>query len=120
VDLSFILNLFDGVMETPGRIIIMTSNHPEKLDHALIRPGRIDVIAKFEKCDHATMIEMIEFFYDFKLSEEEKSQITESVPPRHLSPAQVSKIMFENFSDYKTAIVAMIEQSLLEMKQIKN
>ncbi len=29
-------------MDTPGRIIIMTTNHPEKLDPALIRPGRIN------------------------------------------------------------------------------
>ena len=31
-----------GVIDTPDRILIMTSNHPEKLDPALIRPGRIN------------------------------------------------------------------------------
>jgi hypothetical protein len=29
-----------GVVDTPKRIVIMTTNHPEKLDPALYRPGR--------------------------------------------------------------------------------
>ncbi|CAN0389181.1 unnamed protein product, partial [Ectocarpus sp. 13 AM-2016] len=37
-----LLNVLDGVVDTPGRIVIMTTNHPESLDAALIRPGRID------------------------------------------------------------------------------
>jgi len=49
MDMSFLLNLLDGVLETPGRIIIMTSNYPDLLDKALIRPGRIDIISKFQK-----------------------------------------------------------------------
>jgi ATP-dependent Zn protease len=47
IDLSFLLNLLDGILEIPGRIVIMTSNFPEKLDHALVRPGRIDIISNF-------------------------------------------------------------------------
>ena len=35
--------MLDGVVDSPGRILIMTSNHPEKLDPALIRPGRVDI-----------------------------------------------------------------------------
>jgi hypothetical protein len=42
LDLSGLLNVLDGVVDTPDRIVIMTTNHPEKLDPALIRPGRID------------------------------------------------------------------------------
>ena len=40
--LSDILNIIDGINETPGRILIISSNHYEKLDPALVRPGRID------------------------------------------------------------------------------
>jgi ATP-dependent 26S proteasome regulatory subunit len=42
LDLSGLLNVLDGVVDTPNRILVMTTNHPEKLDPALIRPGRID------------------------------------------------------------------------------
>ena len=36
-----LLNVLDGIVDTPGRIVIMTTNLPEALDAALIRPGRI-------------------------------------------------------------------------------
>jgi len=42
LNLSGILNALDGVVDSPNRILIMTTNHPEKLDPALIRPGRVD------------------------------------------------------------------------------
>jgi ATP-dependent Lon protease len=103
IDLSFLLNLLDGVLEIPGRIVIMTSNFPEKLDHALIRPGRIDVIANFTKCSHQTMIEMMEFFYDIVLTNEEKQAIMRT-NEYVISPAEMSKIMFENFSNHAGAI----------------
>jgi chaperone BCS1 len=42
VSMSGILNSIDGITSPDGRILIMTTNHPEKLDPALIRAGRID------------------------------------------------------------------------------
>merc|ERR1711972_747824 len=42
LNLSGLLNVLDGVVDTPERILIMTTNHPEMLDPALVRPGRID------------------------------------------------------------------------------
>lgn len=47
IDFSTILNCLDGVNTTVGTIIILTTNHVEKLDPALIRPGRIDFVLKF-------------------------------------------------------------------------
>ena len=43
LDLAGLLNVLDGVVDSPGRIVVMTSNHPEKLDPALIRPGRVNL-----------------------------------------------------------------------------
>jgi ATP-dependent 26S proteasome regulatory subunit len=39
LDLAGLLNALDGVVDCPGRIVVMTTNHPERLDPALIRPG---------------------------------------------------------------------------------
>ena len=39
---SGLLNAIDGVTSTEGRIVFMTTNYPERLDAALIRPGRVD------------------------------------------------------------------------------
>eukprot|EP01052_Picozoa_sp_SAG31_P007678 SAG31_NODE_370_length_16651_cov_3.511056_5_plen_424_part_00 len=43
LDLAGLLNVLDGVVDCPGRIVVMTTNHPEKLDPALIRPGRVNL-----------------------------------------------------------------------------
>lgn len=40
--LSALLNVLDGVISPDGLVVIATTNHPEKLDEALIRPGRFD------------------------------------------------------------------------------
>lgn len=107
IDLSFLLNLLDGVLEIPGRIVVMTSNYPEKLDHALIRPGRIDVIADFKKCSRNTMIEIIEFFYDIELNEKDKKSIS-TLKDHIISPAELGKLMFENIHDYEKCIDKLI------------
>lgn len=41
--LSGLLNVLDGVGSQEGRIVIMTTNRPEQLDSALVRPGRVDL-----------------------------------------------------------------------------
>ncbi|KAF3766176.1 P-loop containing nucleoside triphosphate hydrolase protein [Cryphonectria parasitica EP155] len=42
LSLSGLLNVLDGVASQEGRIVLMTSNFAERLDRALVRPGRID------------------------------------------------------------------------------
>ncbi|KAK8022437.1 hypothetical protein PG993_013204 [Apiospora rasikravindrae] len=42
VTLSGLLNVLDGPDSVDGRILLMSSNHPEQLDPALVRPGRVD------------------------------------------------------------------------------
>lgn len=44
---SGVLNALDGVAGQEGKLVVMTTNHPEKLDPALVRPGRVDMRAKF-------------------------------------------------------------------------
>jgi SpoVK/Ycf46/Vps4 family AAA+-type ATPase len=101
--LSGLLNIMDGILETPGRIIIMTSNYPERLDSALIRPGRIDLKVTFPYCDGDMITELIEKFYNVTLTEIEKNEIN-SKKQENLTPAEATKILFENFDDYRVAI----------------
>ncbi len=49
ITLGDFLELLDGVIEIPGRMIIMSTNHVDSLDPALIRPGRIDLTIEFKK-----------------------------------------------------------------------
>merc|ERR1719384_1937499 len=68
LNLSGLLNVLDGVVDTPERILIMTTNPPEQLDPALIRPGRIDkkILLGYMKPDH--VCSMIEHYFQCKLS----------------------------------------------------
>lgn len=43
ITFSGFLNALDGVASGEERIVFMTTNHLEKLDPALIRPGRVDL-----------------------------------------------------------------------------
>jgi len=61
--LANILNLIDGSKEMPGRIMIFTSNYPEELDEALVRPGRIDIKINFKSCSSEMVKEMIDHYY---------------------------------------------------------
>lgn len=49
MSLSGLLNAIDGVFSTENRILIMTTNHPELIDPALIRPGRADIHELIDK-----------------------------------------------------------------------
>lgn len=42
VTLSALLNCIDGAFAREGRVLFMTTNHPDKIDPALLRPGRTD------------------------------------------------------------------------------
>jgi len=42
ISLSGLLNAIDGVASHEGRVLILTTNKPESLDEALVRPGRVD------------------------------------------------------------------------------
>ena len=48
VSFSGLLNALDGVRSQEGRILFMSTNHIEKLDAALLRPGRSDLLVKLD------------------------------------------------------------------------
>lgn len=99
LDLSFLLNLLDGTLEASGRILAITSNFPERIDKALIRPGRIDMIVHFRKCNRAILREMVESFYDRTFED-----WTDEPLDYKWTPAEVNQILFRNFTQPETAI----------------
>lgn len=110
ITLSFLLNLFDGVLETPGRIIFMTTNFADKLDKAFIRPGRIDVISNFGFSTPNQIRQIVEHRYDTVLSEENVDIINHL--GKCITAAEVSKILFQNFDNVQGAINDLKEYSI--------
>ncbi|KAF8963339.1 hypothetical protein BGZ46_001005 [Entomortierella lignicola] len=63
ITFSGLLNSVDGVSAQEGRMLCMTTNHLDRLDEALIRPGRVDVRARFGKATQSQAKELfIKFF----------------------------------------------------------
>jgi Cdc6-like AAA superfamily ATPase len=100
IDLGVILNLLDGILETPGRIMIMTTNYPDRLDPALIRPGRIDLMINFKKCTSTDIEEIYEGITEMKVND----RLRDSLPDDFYSPAEITQKIFEHFEDPELAL----------------
>jgi ATPase family associated with various cellular activities (AAA) len=61
--LGNILDTIDGMIEMTGRIIIMTSNHPKRLDPALVRHGRIDYMIDFKPMSKQNVMDMYKHWF---------------------------------------------------------
>lgn len=83
--LSGLLQMLDSSMlNMHGRIVIMTTNHADVLDPALVRSGRIDMRVDFTTCD----AQQTEALYRDFFAKPAPSPMTADVT--HLSPADVS------------------------------
>lgn len=61
--LSGFLNAMDGLMAPRGILVFMTTNHVQKLDPAMIRPGRCDVHVEFKEITAVQKLELYERFF---------------------------------------------------------
>lgn len=102
--LSFLLNLLDGVLETPGRILVITSNYPERIDKALIRPGRIDVKVEFRRADRQFILDMMSNFYDAEINIDQIPQELDEV----FTPAEIMESLCMYFKDPDGALKALV------------
>lgn len=92
--LSDLLNIIDGINETPGRILIITSNHYDKLDPALVRPGRIDHHINLTNATHNTINDIHEYYYNETILEDKLSKIEEY----KYSPAHLINLIHSSFN----------------------
>jgi DNA polymerase III delta prime subunit len=122
--LAFVLNLLDGILETPGRILILTTNHPEKLDSALVRPGRIDLNIHFDRCSRETIVELVLKFYENidETSREWCNFLSElgRLDEYMLTPAEVNKIIFNYYNEYTIALDEIISDIRKNMKTLSH
>ena len=91
--LDDLLNVLDGLQETPGRILILTSNHYHKLDPALTRPGRIDLTLEMSQADTATVAQIYRQCYGMELSVQVQEQLSQAA--QH-TPAEVMNLYMEH------------------------
>ena len=92
ITLDDILNLWDGIRENTGRIMVITTNHYDKLDPALIRPGRIDMGLNLGNATRGTIAEMYLHYYGVEIDSNDLALI----PDRFYSPAEVINFYVSN------------------------
>eukprot|EP00742_Colponemidia_sp_Colp-10_P001254 GILJ01001351.1.p1 GENE.GILJ01001351.1~~GILJ01001351.1.p1 ORF type:complete len:539 (-),score=95.89 GILJ01001351.1:92-1708(-) len=107
LDLSGLLNVLDGVVDCPDRILIMTSNHPEKLDPALIRPGRINQKIYLGYIQLPELLQMTQLYFG-QFSGPLQERLSKVFEERRLSltPARVEQLCVEceTVNDFITAL----------------
>lgn len=64
VTTDLLLTVLDGMIERRGDVTIMDTNHPEKIDPALLREGRIDLKIHLDLFDNQEIKEMLNYLYD--------------------------------------------------------
>ena len=108
ITLSFLLNMIDGIRETPGRILILSSNHYDLLDDALIRPGRIDAKLEMKNASVNTISQMYCHYYNEVL----ESEFIEKISDYKISPAMITNIYLnsKNKEHFKNKILKLYEQ----------
>ena len=104
--LSFLLNVLDGVLETPGRIVILTSNHPEKLDKALVRPGRIDLKVHFQRCTKEDIKETILKITGKIVTDED----LDGIEDYQWTPAELTQKIFEHIDGDINDIIEQLKR----------
>ena len=62
ISLSGLLNAIDGIATPQDCIIVMTTNHPEKVDKAVMRKGRVDIDEKLLPLEGYLVERMYEMF----------------------------------------------------------
>ena len=94
INLANILEIMDGVQEMEGRLLIITTNYPNKLDSALIRPGRIDLKLELKKANSDVIESIFENSYKDISDDKTYSKGLENIKQikdYSLSPAEINK-----------------------------
>ncbi|UPK92835.1 hypothetical protein LCI18_003770 [Fusarium solani-melongenae] len=146
ISLSALLNAIDGVASHEGRILIVTTNKPEALDEALVRPGRVDVQVAFKRASRRQATELFGRMYDgvqLKLEEvevaegetehivavdkaEELSSLSEEfgklIPEEVFSPAEIQGFLLKRKDDPRKALAEVADwiKASVQQKESKS
>lgn len=82
------INALDGVAAHEGSVIFLTTNHPELIDEAATRSGRVDRHMELGLCDRDQLARMFRKFFE---DEDAAARFAETAGPQRWSPAQVQE-----------------------------
>jgi mitochondrial chaperone BCS1 len=94
-----LLNALDGVSSSDSRIMFLTTNHREKMDPALLRPGRCDVQFEIGNADHSQVCRIFERFFP-DATPSQTLAFVEQIPARKVSMSAIQGLLVK----YKDSI----------------
>ncbi len=117
VTFSGLLNALDGAVAYDGSLVLMTTNHKEKLDPALTRPGRIDISLHIGMATRDQIRRLFSYFYMSWESKDEAliqkkqkqvdrmaSQFAEVFPDETISMASIQGFLLRYKKDPQAAL----------------
>jgi hypothetical protein len=114
VDLQYLLTKFQGLESADGRCIIACTNHPDKIDSALKRKGRFDIIIKLGNATPRMTFDMVAYY--FQITDDEKDELEKQfteLPNRLISPAELQDICANSNGPNETLEKVMARASFL-------
>ena len=108
VTLSGLLNFIDGLWSSCGdeRIIVFTTNHKDKLDPALLRPGRMDVHIHMSYCTPCGFRQLASTYLGIK-EHSLFGEIEEAIQRTQVTPAEVAEQLLKS-SDTETTLKELV------------
>jgi len=112
---SNLINILDGVLYKHGVIIFMTTNHPEKLDHALLRIGRVDLILEINYPNK----EMVKKVFVDLLKSEDLGKFYEYIKNKKIPMCAIVNFLFRYRMDWESNIDELINTDNFIKKTLK-
>jgi ATP-dependent 26S proteasome regulatory subunit len=101
---SSVLNTLDGYIGFKGCILIFTTNYYNRIDKAILRPGRIDEKFELNECTQEQAVRILNKFSDFHFSKLENEKTDKEIKYFPTSSELINRIILPN-SDNKEKII---------------
>jgi len=105
ITIGQLLEVLDGIIECEDRICVFTTNYVEKIDKALLRPGRIDLVIDFKKLRKEDLQNLFQVWFNEKIPEKDLSYIKDY----SITQAEFGKLCFENLYSPSKVIANLIK-----------
>jgi len=121
VTFSGLLNTLDGVASSEERLVFMTTNHLNRLDPALIRPGRVDVKQEIGLASRSQLHKMYKRFYPDQTSaraEEFADRVIGLGQRKSIAQIQGHFMLFKNDPSGAIENIGNQDISLIKMNEL--
>lgn len=113
LDLAYILTKLDGIESNEGRLLIATTNHQDKIDRALLRPGRFDLKLSLTNCTPIMTRDILSHYFTLPNDSEKVAHVVSTLSSLTITPLElINACMTQN----NIELVASHLSSALETK----